>query len=239
MNIHYFQHVPFEGLGYIQEWAHHQGHRVTGTMLHADGRLPEPSDWDCLVVLGGPMGVHDTDQHAWLAREKRCIETALRSGKPVLGICLGAQLIADVLGARVYRNAHTEIGWYAVNPTRTAGSSDVGALFADPFHAFHWHGDTFDIPTGAVHLASSSACRNQAFFYPPAALGLQFHLESTQASIDALIDQCGAELIEGLFIQDAARIRDQSRRIASSNAHMRRILDFFADRYRTLQKASG
>jgi GMP synthase (glutamine-hydrolysing) len=227
MRIHYLQHVAFEGLGYIETWSRQKGHALTATALFADEPLPRPDALDLLVIMGGPMGVHDTAEHAWLTQEKRFIENVLRAGKKVLGICLGAQLMADVLGARVFKNSHKEIGWYPVCRTPTAEGSPLTAIIPGQFHAFHWHGDTFDLPSGALHLAQSEACRHQAFFFPPAVIGLQFHLESTQESIAQLITHCGHELVTGPYIQSAAQIRGQEGRIALSNEHMGAILNHF------------
>jgi GMP synthase (glutamine-hydrolysing) len=229
MRIHYLQHVPFEGLGYIDTWARQQGHGVSATALFSDEPLPPLDSFDLLVVMGGPMGVYDTAEYVWLTPEKRFIEQVLRAGKKVLGICLGAQLMADVLGTRVYKNNHKEIGWYPVARAAGAQNAPLSSLFPDCFFAFHWHGDTFDLPAGALHLARSEACRHQAFFYPPGLLGLQFHLESTTESIDQLIAHCGHELVPGPYIQSAADIRGQSERIGPSNDRMRAILSYFQE----------
>jgi GMP synthase (glutamine-hydrolysing) len=229
MRIHYLQHVPFEGLGHIETWALQQGHGLSATALFSGEPLPTPEAFDLLVIMGGPMGVYDTDEYAWLTPEKRFIEQALRAGKKVLGICLGAQLMADVLGAKVYKNRHKEIGWHPVARAAGADNSPLADLFPAQFQAFHWHGDTFDLPAGALHLAQSEACRHQAFFYPPGVLGLQFHLESTEASIAQLIANCGDELVPGPYIQGEVDIREHRDRIAPSNARMRAILDFLQE----------
>ena len=230
MRIHYLQHVAFEGLAYIGEWAGHNGHAVNGTALYAGEKFPEPVTFDCLVVMGGPMGVDDIAQYPWLTAEKRFIEEMIRSGKQVLGICLGAQLIAQVLGARVFRNPVKEIGWHPVFKTDVAGNSALSNLFPQTFQAFHWHGDTFDLPSGAVHIARSEACRHQAFSYGDNTLGLQFHLESSQASIDLLMDHCRDELIPGPYIQTEDDIRRQSLPVAPSNDLMKSILEHLARR---------
>ncbi|MBI5552102.1 MAG: type 1 glutamine amidotransferase [Desulfobacterales bacterium] len=229
MRIHYLQHVPFEGLGHIETWARQQGHGLTATALFSGEPLPAPEALELLVIMGGPMGVYDSAEYPWLVREKRFIEQALAAKKKVLGICLGAQLMADVLGARVYKNRHKEIGWFPVTRTQGAQSPPWTGLLPEHFFAFHWHGDTFDLPAGAVHLAQSVACRHQAFFYPPAALGLQFHLESTQQSIEQLIFHCGHELVPEPCIQSEADIRGQYERIAPSNERMESILNFLVD----------
>ncbi|MDA8141279.1 MAG: type 1 glutamine amidotransferase [Desulfobacteraceae bacterium] len=226
MRIHYLQHVPFEGLGYIATWAKHLGHTLSATALYADASPPTSDAFDLLVIMGGPMGVYDTDQFAWLTQEKRFLEKVLRQNKPVLGICLGAQLMADVLGAKVFKNQHKEIGWHPVNRAAAASHTGWEKIFPERFDAFHWHGDTVDLPSGALHLAQSEACRHQAFYYPPAAIGLQFHLESTQESIDQLMEHCGHELVPGPYIQSRQQIHGRKKLIASSNEHMEIVLNY-------------
>lgn len=225
MRIHYLQHVPFEGLGYIAQWAkdHHYG--VTKTRLYEEQPFPEVSSFDCLVVMGGPMGVHDTSEHKWLTREKHFIDTALKAGIRILGICLGAQLIADVLGAKVYPNTEKEIGWHPVSRTPSVQDTPWAEFLPGTFVPFHWHGDTFDLPTGAFHLAQSRACAHQAFYYPPGVVGLQFHLESTKESIEQLILNCGDELVSAAHIQSADEIRRNNDFIHSSNLVMGAIMD--------------
>jgi GMP synthase (glutamine-hydrolysing) len=226
MRIHYLQHVPFEGPGCIVPWAGNQGHTLTATALFTGEPLPDLSTFDLLIILGGPMGVHDTVEHPWLPREKRFITQSLAMNKRVLGICLGAQLMADALGAKVYPNAHKEIGWFRVRKAATASGTPLDAMFPPDFFAFHWHGDTFDLPEGAVNLAESEVCRHQAFFYPPAALGLQFHLESTKESIAALIQHCGQELQAAPYIQSKEEIISGRQHISPSNKSMYSILNF-------------
>lgn len=230
MRIHYLQHVPFEGLSYIGKWFRSRRYSVSGTAFFADDGLPELSEFDCLVVMGGPMGVDDIAQYPWLTLEKRFIEQAIRSGKQVLGICLGAQLIAQVLGARVFKNNFKEIGWFPVSKTEIARRSPMGDVFPASFQAFHWHGDTFDLPSDAIHIAQSEACRHQVFSYGENTLGLQFHLEFSQQSIDRVIKKCGEELIPGQFIQGKEEIRRQSMLVAPSNGIMRSILELIERR---------
>ena len=225
MRIHYLQHVPFEGPGFIDQWARKEGHGLTGTALFEGEPLPEMDRFDLLAILGGPMGVQDTSEHIWLNLEKQFIEKALGQNKRILGICLGAQLLADVLGARVFKNRHKEIGWYPVTRAAAAENSLLADLLPDHFHAFHWHGDTFDLPADALHLAQSEACQHQAFFYPPFTLGLQFHLESTAESIEKIMAHCAGELIEAPYVQNRTAIQKRSDLIAPSNDLMAAILD--------------
>ncbi len=201
MRINYLQHVPFEGLGSIEQWINERQSHLTATRLYRNDPLPGVDGIDWLIVMGGPMGVHDEDKFAWLMREKRMIEAAIRQGKVVIGICLGAQLIADVLGARVYPNRYKEIGWFPIELTEAGQHSPLFGFLPRRLNVFHWHGDTFDLPAGAVHIARSEACQHQAFVYDERVVGLQFHMESTPGGIDDLIRNCSEELVDGRYIQ--------------------------------------
>ncbi len=220
MKLHYLQHVPFEGLGHIAEWARFRKIEVSGTKLFAEEAPPSPDKLDWLVVMGGPMGIYDHEQHPWLVEEKTFIKECIDSGKTVVGICLGAQLIADVLGARVYPGEHKEIGWF---PVRRADGAPQ--WFPEEILAFHWHGDTFDLPLGAVRLAYSDACHNQGFLCKDRVVGLQFHLESTHQSIEDLIENCSDELVEAPYIQSALRIRSSYSEINPINVVLSELLD--------------
>lgn len=225
IRLHYLQHVPFEGLGSIESWAKTNGHTVSSTQLHAGGALPSLEALDWLIVMGGPMGVHDDITFPWLVAEKRFIERAIATGKVVLGVCLGAQLIADVLGAKVYPNREKEIGWFPVDKTPEADNTRVFGKFPSKLEVFHWHGDTFDLPTGAIHVTRSTACANQAFVYDDRVVGLQFHLETTRQSAEQLIENCANELVEGPFIQTADTMLSNSRRFDTINTVMAQLLD--------------
>lgn len=200
MRAHILQHVPFEGPGSIRDWLANRGARVATVHVYAGEPLPGPGASDLVVLMGGPMSVNDEADHPWLVAEKAFVRDAVDAGVPVLGICLGAQLIAAALGARVYRNAEREIGWFEVR-----GLPAPPGCFAFPAvaEAFHWHGETFDLPPGAIHLAESAACRNQAFQVLPKVLGFQFHLETTQDSAALLLQHCGHELTPGPWVQSA------------------------------------
>lgn len=224
MRVRVFQHVPFEGLGSIDEWLAARDAAVATTRFFDAPVLPAAGSFDLLIVLGGPMGVNDAATLPWLTDEKRFIGNAVRAGTPVLGVCLGAQLIASALGARVYPGLHREIGWYPV--TACTPAAEVFA-FPSELYAFHWHGDTFELPPGAVQLARSAACAQQAFQFGARCIGLQCHLETTPESAAALIEHGRHELVPAPYVQDAATIRAApAARHAAINAQMARVLDY-------------
>ncbi|HNY76930.1 MAG: type 1 glutamine amidotransferase [Sedimentisphaerales bacterium] len=212
MRLHWLGHVPFEDAANIGAWAEQHGCTVTSTQLYTGAPLPQIEEIDALAVMGGPMNVYQHRDHPWLLQEKRFLEQAIRAGIPTIGVCLGAQLVADVLGAKVVQNPHIEIGWFEVETvTESAGAepNDHPPLPRDlptRFMAFHWHGDTFEIPRGAIRIAQSRACRNQAFEYAGHVLGLQFHLEYSAESIEKMLAHCGHELVQAPFVQDRERI---------------------------------
>jgi len=227
MHIHWLQHAAFEGLGSIEAWAEKNAHTLQATRFWAGDPLPDPASIEMLVVMGGPMGVYDESTYPWLTDEKRFIREAADSGIPVLGLCLGAQLLAAVYGARISANPHKEIGWFGVVPGQ-ALPDWAAAVFPQPQVMFHWHGDTFALPEQAAALASSDACRNQGFVLHDRIVGLQFHPEMTAAGVAALIENCAGELVEAPWIQTAEQMRDGYRYIKPAQAAMERLLDYLS-----------
>ncbi len=199
MRAHYLQHVPFEGLGSIKNWFHSAGYEISCTELYEAASFPKQEEIDFLVVMGGPMSVNDEEEYPWLAEEKKFVRSVIDSGKPVLGICLGAQLIANALGAKVYQNSEKEIGWFKVHGVE----SDSASLFNFPIstEVFHWHGETFDLPIEANLIARSVGCENQAFQIGKSVIGLQFHLETTPESANEIVGNCRNELIPSQYVQ--------------------------------------
>jgi GMP synthase-like glutamine amidotransferase len=228
MRIHYLQHVNFEGPAAIEHWANRTGHTITGTQLFHGDALPEPRDFDLLVILGGPMSVNDEQEYRWLDEEKRLLRRAIESDRAVLGICLGAQMIASALGARVYRAKEKEIGWLPVRRLKTDG---VGALLPQIFTPLHWHGETFDLPSGAVRLAETDAVPNQAFQLEDKVVGLQFHIETTYQSVQALIENAAHEIQEERPLQQTAQtILEQTRQASAAvRPILWKLLDHLAE----------
>jgi GMP synthase (glutamine-hydrolysing) len=224
MNLHYFEHVPYEGLGHIDTWAGEDGQSVTSTKFHAGDSIPDIKNFDWLIVMGGPMSVHDESEYPWLIDEKRFINQAISEGKIVLGICLGAQLIADVLGAKVVPMPYKEIGWYPVSRTDESESTFFSQLMPESIQVFHWHTDTFDIPDGAVHIAQSEACVNQGFIYRDRVVGLQFHPEMTPNVATEIIRHTTVTLGEGRWVQTEKEMIDARARFYAANDLMSKIL---------------
>lgn len=176
--------------------------------------------------MGGPMNIYEHDRYPWLDAEKRAIGRGIEAGKAVLGVCLGAQLIADVLGGPVSRNPHKEIGWFEVRTTPQARAVRAFEHFPTLFTAFHWHGDTFLRPPGSVLTAESAACSNQAFAYGEKVVGLQFHIETTFEAMEALIKNCADEIEPAPYVQDEETMREMAR---ANLAGLRPLLDGLLD----------
>ncbi len=232
MRIHYLQHVPFENMGSILTWANEENCSVTGSHLYNDQELPEHNDYDWLVVMGGPMNIYDEENYPWLAQEKLFIRKAVDTGKVVIGICLGAQLIADVLGGKVTENPHKEIGWFPVNLSKDTRSSPFFSFFPEEPMVFHWHGDTFSsLPESAILLAENNTCPNQAFWYKERVFGFQFHLESTQETIENLVEHCKDEMIPDDFVQTPEEILSHPEYIKQDNQWMSMFLTQLKQEY--------
>lgn len=201
MNVHVFQHIPFEDIGSMGTWLSEHNADVHYTRFYQTAELPDMGSLDLLIAMGGPMSVNDEAEYPWLKAEKFFIKEAARRGVAMIGVCLGAQLIANSLGARVYANREKEIGWFPIEAVKT---DNTVFPFPPQTRVFHWHGETFELPSGATRLAKSAACENQAFQIGKNIIGLQFHLETTPDTAALIIQHCRSELVDGPFIQSEA-----------------------------------
>jgi len=180
MRVLVLQHVAVEGPGVLEPLLTQRGWQLETVTLYTGAKLPQqPQRYQAILVMGGPMGVYDEAEYPFLQAENDFLQRAVAHGVPLLGICLGSQLLAKALGARVYRNPCKEIGWYTVDLTPAGCTDPLFTGVESPLLVFQWHGDAFDLPPGATALASSPLCQHQAFCYGDRVYGLLFHLELT------------------------------------------------------------
>lgn len=203
MHAHILQHDSFEGIGSIAHWLDARDATATTTRFYESPELPSLDGIDLVIAMGGPMSVNDEDALPWLIAEKAFLREAIDRGLAVLGICLGAQLIASARGAKVYPGKQREIGWF---PIEAVPGGDGSFPFPSSCRVLHWHGETFDLPTGADHLARSAACEHQAFSLGGRVLGLQFHPEVTRESLTTMLEHSRGDLVPGDFVQSEAEI---------------------------------
>jgi len=226
MKIHIFQHAHFESPGNTLDLVNNQTNSITYTHFYEDFELPQFSDIDMLIILGGPMSIHDEDRYPWLKAEKEFIKKAIKLGKKVFGICLGSQMLANVLGADVYPNNQKEIGWFNIQKENT-DKSNLISNFPDEALAFHWHGDTFNIPDGATRIYSSQATKNQGFIYGDNVMALQFHWELEHVNVEKLIEYSGGDITEGKFIQSPDQLLSNPTGFSTNKEFMKVVLDYF------------
>ena len=229
MHIHCFQHAPFETPGTILEWAKQNKHLISFTYFFQENfSMPALEEIDALLIMGGSMNVDEEEQFLWLKAEKQFIKQAIDAGKKVLGICLGSQLIAAALGARVYKGNQNEIGFFPINFTNEALLHPLFNHFTNPYTLFHWHGDTFDLPVGAQLIASTEVCKHQAYLIGNHVVGLQFHLEMNEIVIEEMLLHDGNELTaQGTYIQSTETIGEHYANLLYNKQDMFTLLNKF------------
>jgi GMP synthase (glutamine-hydrolysing) len=195
---------------------------LTRTALYADEKPPAVGDFDLLVVMGGSMNIYQHRDFPWLVAEKEYLRTVMAANKPILGICLGAQLLADILGGKVYQNPEKEIGWF---PVRFLDRSAPFAAFPESMKVMHWHGDTFELPPGARLVAESAGCPRQAFVWGDRVVGLQFHLEMGAVNVSDLANVSVDDLTPGRFVQSAAELMETPADLPQAHAALDDLLD--------------
>jgi GMP synthase-like glutamine amidotransferase len=224
MHLHVLQHHPCESPGAILDWARERGCATSTTHLHRGEPLPDAAAVDFLVVMGGPMNIYQDRDHPWLRAERAFLEAHIASGKPAVGVCLGAQFLADALGGRVTQNPRVEIGWWPVEFTPEA--RERFPFLPEKLETLHWHGDTFELPAGAMRLAASAACANQGFLYDDRVLALQFHPEMTREVAANLVAEFGPEQQPAEFVQSGEAILSApDEAFAAAHRLLRDLLD--------------
>jgi GMP synthase (glutamine-hydrolysing) len=227
MRIHYFQHVPYEGLACIEDWINQKSYPLSVTRFQEGEEPPAMSTYDWLFVMGGPMGVYEQEKYPWLKGEIDHIRQAIEAGKTVIGICLGSQLIASALGQAVFPNKEPEIGFFPVKFTAEAQKHSLFSIFPDEMPVFHFHGDTFDLPYEAKHLCFSEAAKNQGFLYKENVLGLQYHFELTEEAAIKMIENNMDQLKPAKYVQNELQIRAYLHLLPQINRYMYAVLNYF------------
>ena len=226
MKIHFLQHAHYESPGYLLDWAETNRHEYSITHIYKNEPLPEIEGFDLLAIMGGPMNIYEEGKYPWLVAEKVFIKKAIVSGKKVLGICLGSQLIADVLGAKVYPNKHKEIGWFPVFKNEFSCFNCTRYLDRE-IPTFHWHGETFDLPAGADRLYSSEATPNQGFAFEGNVIALQFHWEVKRENIEEWLQFTRGDLTPGQFTQTVDELLKSESDFKKMNANLEKLLASF------------
>jgi GMP synthase-like glutamine amidotransferase len=222
MHVHSLEHAPNEGARRIADWARDRGHSFAVTRLDLGEPLPSIDQVDLLVIMGGGMNIYQHRDYPWLVDEKRLIARAAARDKSMLGVCLGAQLIADVLGGKVVQNPHKEIGWF---PVRFIDRKPPFDQFPEECIVFHWHGDTFELPARARRVAESDGCAGQAFAFGDRIVGLQFHVEVTHDAALAFCEGMDSELQPARFVQTREQIAAAAPDLSVTDAALRTLLD--------------
>jgi len=225
MHIHYFQHNHFEDLGYIGDWAESNNFSTSATRFDIKPELPSMEDFDWLVVMGGAMGVQDSDQYPWILKEIEFIKKAIHSGKIVIGICLGSQMIASALGARVYKNVEPEMGFWPITFSQEAQQDNVFRHFPAKLDVMHFHFDTFTLPEGAITMAESPVTPVQAFRYGNNVFALQFHSELTELNVPVFIRELTPEIVPGSLVQNPHEMLQHIGYCRLNNEILSKVLD--------------
>ena len=223
MRLHYVMHASFETPGVIEDWAKHKGFEFSGTRTYADEKLPKSSDVEFLIVLGGPQSPLFMDDYPYLVDEISLISEVIKERKPVIGFCLGSQLIAEALGARTRRSPEKEVGVFPIQLTAAGQSDAILKHLPAQFDMLHWHHDMPGIPDGAVLLAKSAGCPHQAFRLDDRIYGFQFHMESTEESIRPLLENAVDDLTPSKYTQTLDEILSAD--FETMNERMELILD--------------
>jgi len=226
MHIHAIIHASFEKLGVIEDWAHQHGHILTVTHTYKGEKLPDIASFDFLIVMGGPQSETELDKYSYLQDEVIFTKKAIDKNKAVLGICLGAQIIGESLGAKTERSPNKEVGVYPIKLTEEGRADSIFKLFPENFDVVHWHNDMPGIPEGGVLLAYSEGCPRQVFKFGDRVYGLQCHMEMTSELVETMVSHCSEDLHPGKYVQEGRVL--VNRNMTEINHKMTMILDHLA-----------
>lgn len=215
MKVNILKHVEFEGPGYFLDIFEDMDFDIKVHELY-NGDKPWEYDSDLILIMGGPMNIQDEQNYPFLKKEKEYIAKSIQSGKKIIGICLGAQLIADVLGAKVNRGEYKEIGWFTLKKK----ANEIMRFLPEYATVFHWHSDSFELPNEASNIFSTDVTQNQAFIYKDNVLALQFHLEMDEPIIRNLLRNCKNELDDSKYVMSENEILKGLEKYSYSNKKM-------------------
>ena len=225
MRIHCIRHEVFEGLGCIEDWIRTKKFQLSYTRTFLDEAFPSTDDFDALIIMGGSASVYEELKYPWLRKEKKFIQEVILSGKYLIGICLGSQLIADAMGAKVYPGRQKEIGWYPLK--FSAEARKILRFLPDQEIVFHWHGDTYDIPDGGINIGSSETTPNQGFLFLDRIMALQFHCEMTPDSLPSIVNGAADDLNSpGPTVQSGKKILSSVKYCTTNNYLMVNMLEY-------------
>jgi GMP synthase (glutamine-hydrolysing) len=228
MRIHCIIHAPFEMPGAVATWVLKKGYSLTFTHTYNGEKLPAVSAFDFLVIMGGPQSPLELNKFPYIANEIILTKQAIQANKPVIGFCLGAQIIGESLGATTQKSPHKEIGQYPIMLTKAAEQDPVFKTMSTTFDVIHWHNDMPGIPPNAVLLAYSEGCPQQAFRYGDRVYGLQFHMEMTQELVEGMIKHCPEDLQAGQYIRSEQELLNSD--FAPMNQKLFSLLNYLASR---------
>lgn len=231
MRVHYILHASFEKLGAIESWLEKNQYKATSTHTYKGETLPDVSEFDLLIIMGGPQSAVHLDRYPYLQDEVVLAKDAIQANKAVLGVCLGAQLIGVALGAKAEPSPNREIGIYPVTKTAEAETDAIFKQFSSQFDVMHWHNDMPGLAPEAVLLASSAGCPRQAFRYGDRVYGFQFHMELTPGLIQKMAEHCAQDLEPAQYVQSADVLLQQD--LTEINRKMHIALDYLAERVKT------
>lgn len=226
MQIQLIQHAPFENPGAIMSWAIERGYQINSTHTYKGEQLPDLTEIDFLIIMGGPQSTIELDKYPYLRDEVALIQQAINNKKTVLGICLGAQLITESLGAKTEPSPNKEIGIFPIKLTNEGEQDPVFGFFPKIFDVMHWHNDMPAIPAGAILLAASNGCPHQVIRYGDRVYAVQFHMEMTKELVQNMITNCPNDLKPGNYIQDESQLLSID--FTELNKKMYYVLDYLS-----------